>query len=74
MELYCDSCGSPNGHTFTSSDAEGRYSFAWSLNGVHPLLVSKDGYALAGAAGAFNTRISATVNGDTKFDIELVRR
>ena len=77
VTLYCDSCGSPVGHTFASSDAEGRYSFAWSMNGVHPIQVWKDGLALAHPAGSYGNGaeyINATVNGDTQLDIEVVRR
>jgi Carboxypeptidase regulatory-like domain len=77
VELYCDSCGSPVGHTFTSTDAEGHYSFAWSMNGVHALLVRKDGYALARADGNYGSGteyILANVTGDTQVDIEVVRR
>ena len=32
--LYCDSCGAPEGHTFTSTDGQGFYRFAWSRVGV----------------------------------------
>jgi hypothetical protein len=53
VTLYCDSCGSPGGHTFTSSDGEGRYSFAWSVNGVHVLQVWKDGFRLALPNGSY---------------------
>lgn len=77
VELYCDSCGSPVGHTFTASDARGRYQFAWSTDGRHPLLVWKDGYALANSTGSYGREVAyvtATVNGDTQFDIEVVRR
>jgi hypothetical protein len=77
VSLYCDSCGSEFGHTFTDTDANGAYSFGWSRNGAHPLLVRKDGYSVRGATGTFpdgTERIIATVNGDTRFDVEVVRR
>jgi hypothetical protein len=75
VEVYCDSCGSPVGHTFTSTDADGFYSFSWSPNGVHPLFVTKTGYAIVGPTGLDPYgRISATVSGDTRFDIQLARK
>ena len=77
VELYCDSCGSPDGHTFTSSDANGLYSFAWARNGVHPLLVWKDGYVVIDPSGTLSDGRAvknATVDGDTRFDIQIVRR
>jgi len=77
VELYCDSCGSPVGHTFTASDARGRYQFEWSMDGRHPLQLWSDGYALANPTGSYGGRVeyvTATVNGDTQFDIEVVRR
>ena len=77
VKLYCDSCGSPDGHTFTSSDANGLYSFAWARNGVHPLLVWKDGYVVIDPSGSlFDGKAlkNATVDGDTRFDIQIVRR
>ena len=69
--LYCDGCGSPVGHTSTYTDADGFYSFAWSPNGPVPLFVGKDGYDVVGNP---KQPIVATVNGDTRFDIEFVRR
>jgi len=77
VEIYCDSCGSPDGHTFVNTDADGFYSLAWALDGVHPLFVTKAGYAIYDPTGKLRDqygRISATVNGDTRFDIQLVRR
>jgi hypothetical protein len=77
VELYCDSCGSRDGHTFTSSDASGFYSFSWARNGVHPLLVWKDGYVVVDPTGTLSDGRAvknATVDGDTRFDIEIVRR
>jgi len=69
VQLYCDSCGSPEGHTFTSTDANGFYSFSWTQDGVHSLLVWKDGYELLDRTGGL-----ATVHGDTRLDILVVRR
>lgn len=76
VTLYCDGCGSPVGHTYTESDANGQYRFEWSPNGSTPLWVSKAGYALAGnqPLGTMPGYIVPTVEGDTRFDIELVRR
>lgn len=75
VEVYCDSCGSPDGHTFVHTDANGFYSLGWAANGVHPLFVTKDGYRPPDSARLDDYgRIRATVNGDTRFDVELVRR
>jgi len=77
VRLYCDSCGSPDGHTFTSSDANGFYSFSWARNGVHPLLIWKDGYDVIDHEGRLGNGTSvrnATVDGDTRFDVQIVRR
>lgn len=77
VQLYCDSCGSPDGHTFTSTDANGSYTFAWTRNGVHPLLVWKDGYLVIDPSGALSDGRAvknATVDGDTQFNIQIVRR
>jgi hypothetical protein len=77
VEVYCDSCGSPTGHTSVHTDADGIYSLAWALNGVHPLLVRKAGYEIYDPTGKLRDaygRISATVHGDTRFDIQLARR
>ena len=77
VELYCDSCGSPVGHTYAYTDAHGFYSFGWSQNGVHRLLVRKGGYRLANPipfeVPGFQA-INATVNGDTRFEFEIVRQ
>lgn len=76
VSVYCDSCGDPLGHTYADTDANGFYSFSWTANGPTPLFVQKDGYRLAGdlPAGPLSGRVVAAVNGDTRFDIELVRR
>jgi len=77
VEIYCDSCGSPDGHTFVNTDADGFYSLAWAIDGVHPLFVTKAGYAIYDPTGKLRDqygRISATVSGDTRFDVRLVRR
>ena len=74
VSVYCDSCGSPFGHTFAQTDAAGTFSFGWANNGAIPLLVSKEGYRLAGNASPADARVVATVSGSTRFDIELVRQ
>lgn len=77
VELYCDSCGSPVGHTFVYSDENGAYRFEWTPDGMHPLFVRKAGYEIFDPAGTLRDahgRITATVRGDTQFDVQLVRR
>jgi hypothetical protein len=77
VELYCDGCGSPVGHTFVHTDTDGLYSFAWTLNGLNPVFVTKAGYAIADASRTLLDRggmVNVTVNGDTRFDIQLERR
>ena len=77
VELYCDSCGSPDGHAYAYSNADGVYRLEWTPNGVHALFVSKPGYEIFDPTGTFRDaigRISATVRGDTAFDVQLVRR
>ena len=44
VEVYCDGCGSPYGHTFSYTDAQGFYSFLCTFSGTNPLLVRKAGY------------------------------
>lgn len=77
VHVYCDGCGSPVGHTSVFTGADGLYSFGWAYNSVLPLLVQKAGYTVVGATAILGdgfARRSVTINGDTQFDIELVRR
>lgn len=75
VSLYCDACGGPLGHTFVETDANGAYSFSWTGNGATPLLVRKEGYRLAPteAGDSRDGWIIVQVDGNTRFDIELVR-
>lgn len=66
VNVYCDGCGSPYGHTFESTDANGFYSFAYTFSGTNPLQIWKSGYVDAARR--------PMVDGDTRFDVELVRR
>jgi hypothetical protein len=76
VEVYCDGCGE-FGHTWAYTDTNGFYSFAEVYPGVLPLLVRKAGYEVVDPISTFpdgTGRKDATVNGDTRFDIQLVRR
>ncbi len=76
VEVYCDSCGSPVGHTFVYTDASGFYSLEWSMDGIHPLFVRKPGYDIVDPTGTLRDsfgRIRALVRGDTRFDIQIGR-
>jgi len=76
VQVYCDSCGE-FGHTFAHTDANGFYIFPAVFNGSNPLIVGKDGYrdppGLPPGPLSQGWR-QVTVKGDTRFDIELVRR
>lgn len=70
VEVYCDGCGSPYGHTFAYTGADGFYSFSYTYSGTNPLLIRKAGYGpVQGSQSGY-----PMVNGDTRFDIELARR
>ena len=78
VDVYCELCGEET-HSWTLTDSNGFYSFTgvWTTPGVRtPLWFSKGGYAdppgvplchyLSGCR-------QVLVNGDTRFDVELVR-
>ena len=80
--VYCELCGELT-HTWTTADANGFYIFSgdlangggvWLSGQPTPLLVAKDGYGdPAACPPGFSCR-EILINGDTRFDIELVRR
>jgi len=75
VEVYCDACEHPDGHTRSYTDRDGLYSFSSVLNGTYALLVHKAGYVVLNPSsrlGNWEVKI-ATVKGDTRFNIELVR-
>ena len=87
--IYCELCGTET-HTFATADASGFYIFpvhlssgggVWLSDGRTPLFVENKGYrdpaGLPPFSGVCPTGFSCRevlVNGDTRFDIELVRR
>ncbi len=70
--VYCDSCGH-DGHTGVYTDSRGYYIFPEVLPGSTPLVIHKDGYDVVDPVPGFANKV-VTVNGDTRFDIRLVRR
>jgi hypothetical protein len=76
VQVYCDACG--GGHASTYTDSTGAYSFTEVRSSVYPLWVAKSGYNLVkptGSAGAgWMGAINVEVNGDTRFDIEVIRQ
>ena len=81
VDVYCEPCGAET-HTWSTTDANGFYSFAGVWNpGVAPIsiFVEKDGYTDPVGVAPQPNQLGpgwrdVTVNGDTRFDIELVRR
>jgi hypothetical protein len=77
VEVYCDTCG-PVGHSHRFTDRTGEYDFGEVANG-RPLLVvgARTGYSLLqreDAIAGWMGSIRATVRGDSRFNIELVRQ
>ena len=76
VRVYCDSCGAGHADSYTAGN--GAYSFTDVKTSVYPLWVAKQGYNLAkptGRAGiGWMGSINADVNGNTRFDIEIVRQ
>lgn len=74
--VYCDSCGD-GGHSWLETDSQGRYAFPAVYNGTTPIIITKDGYFVVAPSRTLQDGSGmkdVLVNGDTRFDIELVRR
>jgi len=68
VAVYCELCGEET-HSWSFTDSSGVYSFTgvWTTPGTPiPVWFSKEGYTAPIGW--------VTVNGDTRFDVELVRR
>ena len=88
VSVYCDACGA-FGHTWTKTDANGYYSFSgdldsgggvWLSGTPTPLKVEKEGYQDPPGLPS-SARLPSgpgwrevLINGDTRLDIQLVRR
>jgi hypothetical protein len=79
VSIYCDACGQ-SGHTWLRTDANGYYSFSgdlaagggiWLSAGPILVWVAKEGFQ--DPLGVLPGRREVRINGDTRFDIELVR-
>ena len=77
VRVYCETCG-PEGHSDRFTDGTGEYDFGEVANGNALLVVgSKQGYTLARPEAAISRwmgSIRATVRGDLRFNIDLVRQ
>jgi hypothetical protein len=80
VEIYCDACGE-FGHTRVTTDGNGAYDFGrdgiWSDAGdVIGILITKDGYNVSGGSQGPSgwPTIYVRINGDTRFDFQMVRR
>jgi hypothetical protein len=81
--VYCDACG-VNGHTWLSTDKNGRYIFpgdlahgggVWLAPGVAtPLFVKKDGFDVVIPSLDYYGQVSVMVKGNTEFNVQLIRR
>lgn len=80
VEVYCDACGPPLGHTLTRTDSNGIYELNGAPAGLTRVLLSKLGFKLphpvwVGPGGSgWMGGIDIGVNGDTRYDIEIVRQ
>jgi hypothetical protein len=87
-EVYCDACGE-SGHTALRTDANGYYSFngdlasgggIWMATPSTTLFFGKEGYddppGLSPTPGLPAGRgwRSVPINGDTRFDVQLIRK
>ena len=77
--VYCELCGAET-HSWSLTDSNGVYSFTgvWTTPGVRtPLWFSKEGYTdppgVPSVFSGFGWRL-LLVNGDTRLDVQLVRK
>jgi hypothetical protein len=79
VDVYCDACGPPLGHTLTRTDSNGVYELMGAPAGTTRVLLSKSGFRLpqpawTGPGGiGWMGGVDVRVNGDTRFDIEIIR-
>jgi hypothetical protein len=76
VQLYCDACGE-YGHTFADTDEHGIYAFDGVLEGTNTLLIRKEGYVVPAGPPpdrSGSQTVGAIVRGDTRLDIELLRK
>jgi len=78
VSVYCEPCGEET-HTYASTDSKGFYTFTGVWANQFSILVHKDGYqdppgpvnnGFPSGTGWRDVRIS----GDTRFDVQLVRK
>ena len=84
VEVYCEPCGPPDGHSSRMTGADGVYSFdgvGGVASGNIQMLLHKRGYVLpnqpdmSGPNGDnWMGSVTVTVAGDTRFNIEIIRR
>lgn len=87
VEVYCEPCGPPDGHSLRQTDAKGAYSFdgpggvASTGMTVIWMLVAKKGYVLPGQPDGSGPNgdgwmgtVNVTVAGDTRYDIQIIRK
>ena len=84
VEVYCEPCGPPLGHSFRQTDADGVYSFEGEggvATGSIELLLAKQQYVLpnqpdqSGPSGlGWMGKVIVTVTADTRRDIQIVRK
>ena len=74
VAVYCELCGEET-HSWSVTDSSGIYSFTgvWTTPGLPiPVSFGKKGYTDPLADTSGNRQV--LVNGDTRFDVELVRK
>ena len=85
VEIYCEPCGRPGGHSARFTDAQGAYSFDGPQGGVavgtFEISLAKKGFVLpgqpdqSGASGLGSMgRVPVTIRGDTRLDVQILRK
>ena len=84
VEVYCEPCGPPDGHSLRQTGADGVYSFAGAggvATGRIQMLLAKRGYILpnqpdmSGPDGTgWMGSVTVPVTGDTRYDIQIMQK
>ena len=85
VEVYCEPCGPPLGHSGRFTDSQGRFSFDGDAGGMAAghldLYLAKQGYVLPGHPDesgpdglGWMGKLGVTVAGNTRLDIHIVRK